>query len=131
MFLSRLTTKQIIRHTAAILIVTMIFIGMVPKIDAAFIPSGSQDIKSEDLVTIQKALEIKQVRSRLEALGYTPEEINTRLSQLSAEEIQSLATRIDSLTTGGDGLGILISILVIVLLVVVILKIMDKEIIIR
>lgn len=124
----------IFRHTALIMITMMVFLGMVPRLDAAFIPSSGSsggEIYSNDLNTVGQFLEQKAVKNRLESLGYSSEEIQDRLSKLSDEEIHQLASNIDTLTTGGDGIGAVIGILVIILLIIVILKIMDKQIIVR
>ena len=43
--------------------------------------------------------------------------------------MHNLAVHIDRVQTGGDGLGAVVTLLVIVLLVILILKIMDKDII--
>ena len=56
------------------------------------------------------------------------DEIKQRLDQLSDEDIHQVASRIDQLTAGGNGLGVIIAVLVIILLVVLILKLMDKRI---
>jgi hypothetical protein len=116
------------------MIVTMAILGMVPKVDAAFISSFESmdhEFQTNDLETVRQFLETKAVTNRLEALGYSPEEVQARLSSLSNEEIHQLAGNINTLTTGGDGLGVVIGILVIVLLVILILKLTHKQIIIR
>lgn len=122
------------KQTALVMIVVMAILGMVPRVDASFINSSeSMDhhFQGKDLETIRQFLEVKAVKNRLEALGYSPEEIQVRLSSLSNEEIHQLAGNINTLTTGGDGLGVVIGILVIVLLVILILKLTHKQIIIR
>ena len=110
----------IFKHTALVMVVLMGILAMVPRVDAAFIhsfESMDQQFQSGDLETIRQFLETKAVQNRLEALGYSPEEVQARLSSLSDEEIHQLAGQINTLTTGGDGLGVVIAILVIVLLV--------------
>jgi phage regulator Rha-like protein len=122
------------KQTALVMIVVMTILGMVPRVDAAFVHSfESMDhkIQTNDLETVRQFLETKAVKNRLEALGYSPEEIQDRLSSLSEEEIHQLAGNINTLTTGGNGLGVVIAILVIVLLVILILKLTHKQIIIR
>jgi hypothetical protein len=116
------------------MITVMAILAMTPRLDAAFIPSAGStggDIYASDMNAVRQFLEQKAVKNRLEALGYSSEEIQDRLSILSDHEIHQLAANIDTLTTGGDGLGLVIGILVVILLVIVILKITDKRIIIR
>lgn len=75
--------------------------------------------RGADLQRVQTVLESKMIQQRLEELGLTPEEINTRLSQLSDAQLHQLATQLDSLMPGGDGgLGIIIALLVIAVLAV-------------
>jgi len=72
-----------------------------------------------DLQKVQSVLESKVVRQRLEDFGLTPEEINAILARLSDDQLHQLATQIDALIPGGDGLGIVIALLVIAILVVI------------
>lgn len=112
------------RNTVVLLIVTMGLLSLVPPVNASFIPSSNSReaaTPDQDLEIISKALESKLVKQRLQDLGYSEQEIQDRLEQLSAEELHQLALQIDSLTQGGV-LGFLIAVLVIVVLVLVILR---------
>ncbi len=123
----------LLRRVSIILILIMLPLSFVPRIEAAFIPSGessSSIVREHDRATVQKALEHKLVKEKLSYLGYTEEEIAPRLDQLSDQELHSFASQLDSLNPGGDGLGIIIAILVIALLVILILKLWDKRIVI-
>jgi hypothetical protein len=114
--------------TSVLLIFVLSLISLVPRVEAAFIPSSdSRDglMRNHDIQTIQKALESKIVKQRLQDLGFSEEEIQERLNQLSDEEVHSLAMQIDSLSQGGI-LGVVIAVLIIVVLVLVIMKLMDK-----
>lgn len=113
----------------------VIFFSFVPAwpapSGASFIPSqgspGSPDptIRQQDLQKIQALLEKKVVIQRLQELGFTPEEVTRRLSQLSNEEIHQIASRIDELQAGGDSaLGVIVTLLVIAILVILILYLM-------
>jgi O-antigen ligase len=116
------------RRITIILIILMSLISLVPRVEAAFIPSSDSRnglMRNQDIQTIQKALESKIVKQRLQDLGFSEEEIQERLNQLSDEEVHSLAMQIDSLSQGGI-LGVVIAVLVIVVLVLVIMKLMDK-----
>jgi hypothetical protein len=116
--------SRAVRNTVVLLIVTMGLLGLVPQVNAGFIPSSdSRDgaTLAQDLEIISQALENKLVKQRLQDLGYSEQEIQDRLEQLSAEEVHQLALQIDSLTQGGI-LGFVIAVLVIVVLVLVILR---------
>ena len=58
------------------------------------------------------------VSERLRQLGFTQEEIQARLGQLSDQQIHQLALNLDEVKVGGDGLGVVIAVLVIAILVV-------------
>lgn len=116
------------KRTSVLLIFVLSLISLVPRVEAAFIPSSDSRsglMRNQDIQTIQKALENKIVKQRLQDLGFSEEEIQERLNQLSDEEIHSLAMQIDSLSQGGI-LGVVIAVLIIVVLVLVIMKLMDK-----
>ncbi len=114
----------------------VLFFSLVPgwpaPSGASFIPSqgsiGSPDpcVRQQDLKKIQAILEKKVVRQKLEEFGLTTEEVNSRLSQLSDQELHQIASRIDELQAGGDALGLIISLAVLVLLVILILYLLDK-----
>ena len=98
-------------------------------------PTGTTTIASTrdaDVVAVQRALEHKVVAQKLRDYGVSPDEVKTRLASLSDEDLHSLATASRGLPTGADsGVGLLIGLLVIVLLVIVILKLMNKDIVVR
>jgi Family of unknown function (DUF6627) len=98
-------------------------------------PSGQTTIASArdaDVVTVQRALENKLVAQKLRDYGVNPDEAKLKVASLSDQDLHTLATASKGLPTGGDdGLGVIITILVIVLLVIVIMKLMNKEIVVR
>lgn len=107
------------------LVVAMFIIGIAPRVDAGLAPSAAISLaqvdRQADLGKIQKVLETKMIRDRLEQYGLTQDEVNARLSQLSDQQMHSLALQLDDLKVGGDGLGIVIALLVIAILVVLLL----------
>jgi hypothetical protein len=107
------------------LIVLMFIIGITPRVEASFSPSeimnATQSERSSDLQKIQKFLEMKLVRERLAQLGFTQDEIQSRLKQFSDQQIHQFAQNLDNLKVGGDGLGVLIAILLIAIFVVLLL----------
>ncbi|GAB6124511.1 PA2779 family protein [Humidesulfovibrio idahonensis] len=126
---------HLMRNTALFLILTMsTLVTFTPRAEAAFVPTSLSmvsEARAQDLASVQKVLENKAVKARLSALGYTDAEISAKLSMVSDAELHKLATQMNALDAGGDGIGFIIGILVIALLVVVIVKISDKTITIR
>jgi len=87
--------------------------------------------REEDIKTIQRALESKIVQEKLKAYGLSKEEIEKKLSEMDDQQIHILARASEKVLAGGDGLGVVISLLVIAILVVILLRLLNKEIIIR
>ena len=116
----------LMKHLSWYLIIAMFIIGIAPKADAGIAPSEiivmSQADRTADLGKIQNVLEMKMVRERLEKLGFAQDEIQSKLSSLSDQQMHNLALQIDEIKAGGDGLGIVIALLVIVILVVLIIQ---------
>jgi len=86
--------------------------------------------REEDIKTIQRALESKIVQEKLKAYGLSKEEIEKKLSEMDDQQIHTLAKASEKVLVGGD-LGLVIALLVIAILVVILLKLLNKEIIIR
>ena len=117
-------TDPVVRGIAMMLVVVMGVVGLVPRIEASFVPSDQSSApisQQEDMATLQKALEQKLVTERLKDLGYTEDEIRARLDRLSDSELHSLATRIDTLMPAGSTEAVLAVILLVAILVVLIL----------
>jgi hypothetical protein len=119
------------RRIAILLVVLMGIFSVVPRIEASFVQSGESfaaGARDKDMAMIQKVLEQKLVRERLKALGYGDQEINSRLDQLSDDELHQFATQLDSLTPGGSTLG---WILVLALVIIAVLYFTNKRILIQ
>ena len=56
--------------------------------------------------------------------GINPEEVRSRLANLSDQEVMKISEQIDNLPAGGNALGFVIGILIVVLLILVIMKLM-------
>jgi hypothetical protein len=121
------------RHVAWYLVVVMFIIGIAPKVDAGLVESEITSLTSvdttADIEKIQKFLETKAVSKRLEQLGFTQDEIQKRLNQLSDQQIHQIATKVDNLKVGGDALGIIVALLVVVILVIIILQLTGHKVI--
>ncbi len=98
-------------------------IGSVASSDAYH----DRGVRDTEIGKIQRALETEIVKEKLKAYGLTSDEINTKLSDLTDEQIHMLAQASDNILAGADdGLGILIAILLIVLIVILVLKLSGK-----
>jgi hypothetical protein len=118
------------------LVMAMFVIGITPRVYAGFSPSEVMNLspaeRSADLKKVQKFLEMKMVRERLKELGLTREEIQSRMEQISDQQLHQLALKLDDLTVAGDdGLGILIGLLVIAILVVILVLLLQHRIVIK
>jgi hypothetical protein len=123
-----------IKHISWYLIVAMFIIGITPRLDAAIAPSeviaSSQLDRAADLAQIQRVLEMKVVKERLDKLGFTADEIRSRVDTLTDYQIHQLAQQIDDLRVGNDeALGVIIALLVIVILVIVILQLSGRRVV--
>ena len=88
-------------------------------------------VRDADLIVVRQALEHRVVAQKLRDYGVPKEQVETRLASLSDEDVHTLATACKGLPSGSDGIGAVIGLLIIVLLVIVILKLMNKEIVVR
>ena len=118
------------------LVAAMFVIGITPRVYAGFSPSEGIGLspldRPSDVQKIQKFLEIKMVRERLREFGFTPDEIQARLHELSDPQVHQLAVQIDNAKVGADsGLGIIISLLVIAILVVVLIWLLGHRVVIK
>lgn len=106
------------------LVVAMLVLGIAPRLYAGFSPSEAISMltadRSSDLEKIRKALEMKMVRERLNNLGFTPDEIESKLGQLDDQQIHRLALSLDELKVGGEGWAWVVVILVLVALGVIV-----------
>jgi hypothetical protein len=95
-----------IKYLAGYLVVAMFVIGITPRVYADFSPSeimGFASDRDSDLQKIQTVIEMKMVGERLKDLGFTEDEINKKLNQLSDSQLHQLALQLDELKVGGDG----------------------------
>lgn len=115
--------SHLVVHVALFMALIMSMMAFVPDVDASFVPtsqSSSVELRAQDMTAVQNTLENKMVTERLANLGYSRDEINTRLGMLSDGELHSLASQLGSLDAGGSALGLIVVILVIVTLGLVI-----------
>ncbi|MEJ2682995.1 MAG: PA2779 family protein [Candidatus Sulfobium sp.] len=129
-------TVPCMRSIAVYLACAMFILGVVPRVDASFVPSTAIPLartdRAADLATIQKVLEARMVKTRLTELGLTQAEVSARLSRLSDQQLHKMAQRLDNLKVGGDGgLGIVVTLLVIAILVVLLLQLTGHRVIVK
>jgi len=114
-----------------ILLVTVLGVGWYPsEANAMLAPaqttateeSSSNLDRAQDLEMVQRVLEHKLIRQRLEDLGLSPEEAHARLDGLSDAQLHQLAMQIESLIPGGleRELGLILTVLLIILVAVII-----------
>jgi hypothetical protein len=117
------------------LVVTMFLMGIAPRVHASFSPSEtlvvSHEVRVGDLEKIRTVLENKLVVQRFQDLGFTVDQIASRLSEMSDEQIHSFAQKLDDVKVGGDGIGVVIAVLVIIVLVLVILQLTGKRVVVK
>ncbi|MGD0624974.1 MAG: PA2779 family protein [Thermodesulfobacteriota bacterium] len=117
------------------LVAAMFVIGITPRVYAGFSPSEFTILapaeRAAEVEKIQKFLEMKVVRERLQELGFAPDEIQSRLNQLSDPQIHQLALQVDNLKVGGDGLEVVIALLVIAILIVVLIWLLGHKVVIK
>ncbi len=122
----------VFKAVSVYLIAALFVIGMVPRVEAGFAPTRpAGESRTQDLATIQKALEMKAVSGTLEDMGYSKNEIHSRLAGMTDQQIHQFASQIDDARTGGDGVGFVIAVLVIVILVLVILQLTGHKVIVK
>jgi hypothetical protein len=103
------------------------FVKSVPHQVVSGSPAVSTS-RTADLARIQVTLESKIIQQKLRDYGLTPEETMARINNLSDEQIHQLATNTDALQAGGDGVGVLVGLIVLAILVVVLIYLLQGRI---
>jgi len=120
------------------LVIAVLIMTAIPAdVEAMFLPTSASPTQADSslnrqqiLEKLQRLLESKLISQRLSDLGFSQREILPRLNQLSDQQVHFFASHLESLQTGGDGLGIIIALLVIAILVVVLLQLSGHKVII-
>jgi len=127
--------KPFMKYVSCYLVMALFVMGMVQRVYAGFSPSEvvglSQLDRSADLEKIQKILEMKMIRERLDKLGFSQDEIQKRLGLLSDQQIHQLALKLDELKIGGNAELLLVVLLAAVLAVVLYLWLTGRKVVIR
>jgi hypothetical protein len=102
---------------------------------AGFIPSHGADgpsVRTADMGKVQLFLEQKIVLQKLADYGVSPEEAMAKVRTMSDGDLHRLASLTDRVAEGADSaLGFVIGVAILIILIIVIVKLMNKEIIIR
>jgi hypothetical protein len=94
--------------------------------------TGGMVARNVNVTKVQSFLEQKIVLQKLSDYGVSADEAMEKVRARSDQEVHRLAALTDRAAEGTDsGLGILIGLAVLVLLVILILKLMNKEVVIR
>ena len=95
--------------------------AMVAPADDVTTSDSVSGARSADMKTLQSVLENRVVRQRLQDLGFTDEQINSRVNQLSDAQLHQVASQINTLLPGGDDgvIWTIVGVLLIVVLIVI------------
>lgn len=94
--------------------------------------SGDAVARAADLAKVQSLLEQKVVLQKLMDYGVSPDEAMTKIRAMSDRDLHRLASLADRAAEGADsGVGILIGVAILIILVIIIMKLLNKEIIVR
>ena len=102
--------------------------------EAGVIASSIEDggSRAEDMAKVQSFLENKVVTQKLVDYGVSPAEAMAKVEAMGAQDLHRLATLTDRAAAGtSDALGFLIGLAILVILIIVIMKLMNKEIVVR
>ena len=88
--------------------------------------------RAEDMAKVQAFLENKVVVQKLVDYGVSPAEAAAKVNEMSAQDLHRLASLTDRAAAGtSDALGFLIGLAILIILIIVIMKLMNKEVIIK
>ena len=89
-------------------------------------------LREADVAKVQELLERKVVAQKLQDYGVSPEEAMAKVRSMSDRDVHYLASLTDRAGEGADdALGFLIGVAILVILVIVILKLLNKEVVVR
>ena len=100
-------------------------------VHAAFISTSENTVASMDVDTLARvteALENGILTEKLATLGLATDEIKARIDGLTPDERQAVLADVDQIQSGGNGV---VTFLLVILLIIVILKLLDKEVVIK
>ena len=122
--------------TALLVILCMSSLDISPAL-AGLAPSTSAGVttvassRGADLLVAQRALENKVVVQKLRDYGVSAAEAQMKLASMSDQDLHRLASVSKGLPSGGDATGAIIGVLVVVILVIVVLKLMNRQVVVK
>jgi len=93
--------------------------------------TGIASARDADMLVAQRALENKIVAQKLRDYGVATEDARLKLASMSDQDLHTLASATKGLPSGGDATGAIIGVLIVVILVIVILKLMNREVVVK
>jgi hypothetical protein len=97
--------------------------------DGAVSASSLPFDRAADLKRIQTTLESKTLQQKLMDYGLSPEAAMAKVNSLSNEQVHQLASNMDSVQAGGDGIvGAVVGLLIIALLAVLLIYLLEGRI---
>jgi len=94
--------------------------------------AGGGDLRAAEVSRVQAFLEGKVVQQKLMDYGVSPEEAMAKIRSMSDQDLHRIASLTDRVAAGADdAIGILIGLAILVILIIVIMKLMNKEIVVR
>ena len=120
--------KKFKRQVSFLLVVSFCLLNFnVPKAQAQMI--GTDGVIAEQQALAQRAqvsafMSREDVRQVLIQYGIDPDEAQQRVDSLTTEEVAGIASSIDQLPAGGDGLGVIVGAAVLIFLVLLITDIL-------
>jgi hypothetical protein len=121
--------KLLRKKSAPISIIMIIFVlNLITPIQPAFAALIGTDtyLEKEQIDNAREKVNVflskQKVTQMMIQQGVNPDEVQNRMANLSDQEIMKISKQIDNLPAGGDGVSLVISVLIIVLLVLVIMK---------
>ncbi len=83
------------------------------------------------LDALRVSLENQVLQDKLSSLGISAPQVEERLGRLAAGERQAVLADLGSVQAGGDGVGALVGVALLVLIIILIVKLVNKEIVIK
>jgi hypothetical protein len=123
--------------TALLVVLSMSTLDFSPAVAglATSQTSGATTIDSPrdaDMLVVQRTLENKIVAQKLRDYGVSAAEAQLKVASMSDDDLHTLATASKGLPSGADGTtGAIIGVLLVVILVIVILRLMNREVVVK
>ncbi len=90
------------------------------------------ELRAAEIAKVQAFLESKVVMQKLIDYGVSPEEAVAKVRSMSDSDLHRLASLTDRVAAGADSsFGLLIGLAILIILILIILKLMNKEIVVR